>query len=342
MSTERKLASIQRIIDISPIEGADRIEVCRVLGWHCVVGKNEFKVGDLVVFLEVDSVTPVKPEFELLKDSGYRVKTRRFRKQISQGLCLPLSIVSNYSQEEFDKNVPEGYDLTQALQIQKYEPYIAAQLAGQVKGPFPEFFFKTNEDRIQGFPQILEKHQGKLFYVSEKVDGTSFSCFLNNNEFGVCSHNLELKETENNTYWKIARELDLEGRLRKVGMNLGLQGEVLGSGVQGNKYKLSGLQLKLFNVFDIDKRRYLCYPDFAEMVTRLQLEAVPIITANYELPKTVDELVEFSKGRSLLNKDTPREGIVLRPLVEEYEPLLYGRLSFKTINPDFLIKYDSE
>jgi hypothetical protein len=69
---------------------------------------------------------------------------------------------------------------------------------------------------------------------------------------------------------------------------------------------------------------------------------VPVITANYELPKTVDELVEYSKGKSLLNKDTHREGIVLRPLVEEYEPDLHGRLSFKCINPDFLLKYSDD
>jgi len=347
----RKLASIQRIIDINPIEGADRIEVCRLLGWQCVIGKNQFKVNDLVVYLEVDSVTPARPEFDLLKDSGYRVKTKKFRKCVSQGICFPLSILpSSPAMESIDEALQkygimkvtwqEGDDVTELLGVTKYEVQIPAQLAGVVKGPFPEFIFKSDETRIQAEPQLLEKHQGKTFYVSEKCDGSSLSCFLNNNEFGVCSRNLELKETEGNSYWKVVRELDIERKLRTVGMNLGLTGELIGMGVQGNKYKLPNLQLKLFNVFDIDNRRYLDYIDFAEMVTRLQLEAVPIITANYELPKTVDELVEYSKGKSLVNKDTHREGIVLRPLVEEYEPDLHGRLSFKCINPDFLLKYN--
>ena len=88
--SERKLASIQRIVGIQPIEDADRIERADILGWHCVVGKNEFKVGDLVIYLEVDSVTPQTDTYKLLAASNYRVKTRRFKKQVSQGLCLPL------------------------------------------------------------------------------------------------------------------------------------------------------------------------------------------------------------------------------------------------------------
>lgn len=149
----RKLASIQRIIDISPIEGADRIEVARVLGWQCVIGKNEFKVNYFVIYLEVDSVTPQIETYKLLKESGYRVKTRKFRKQVSQGLCLPLSVFINTLEHPvMEELIKEGDDLTQALGIQHYEPYVPAQLAGIVKGPFPEFIFKSDEQRIQGYP----------------------------------------------------------------------------------------------------------------------------------------------------------------------------------------------
>jgi RNA ligase (TIGR02306 family) len=158
-------------------------------------------------------------------------------------------------------------------------------------------------------------------------------------EFGVCSRNMDLKETEGNSYWKVARELDLENKLKLLNRNICLQGELIGMGVQGNKYKLSGLEFRVFNVFDIDAGKNEDYSYFAEVVSRLQLTPVPVITANYELPKTVDELVEYSKGKSLLNKDTFREGIVLRPLVEEYSEDLRSRLSFKTINPDFLLHW---
>jgi RNA ligase (TIGR02306 family) len=275
------------------------------------------------------------------------VKTRRFKKQVSQGLCLALC--STLAEKHLPlceqlglSELPEGTDLTEVLGISHYEVQIPAQLAGVVKGNFPEFLHKTDEERIQTCPQLLEKHQNKKFYVTEKVDGSSMTVYLNNGEFGVCSRNMDLKETEGNSYWKVARELKLEEKLKLLGRNICLQGELIGQGVQGNKYKLSGLEFRVFNVFDIDSGKNEDYSYFAEVVSRLQLTPVPVITANYELPKTVDELVEYSKGKSLLNKDTHREGIVLRPLVEEYEPDLHGRLSFKCINPDFLLKYSDD
>lgn len=342
----RKLASIQRIKNIQPIEGADRIELAQVLGWQCVVGKNEFSIGELVVYLEVDSVTPDKSEFAILKDCGFRVKTRRFRKQISQGLCLPLCILPNYHNDEMNiyEFLKEGDDVTELLGITKYEVQILAQLAGQVKGSFPEFLYKTDEQRIQGYPELLEKHQNKKFYVTEKLDGSSMTVYLHNGEFGVCSRNMNLKETEGNAYWKVARELKLEtklmGEVNKLPLAVALQGELIGMGVQGNKYKLSGLEFHIFNVFDIGRGRCLEYVDFKDVVYGLGLTPVPVVSEEYLLPKTVDELVEFSKGKSLLNKDVHREGIVLRPLIEEYSEELRGRLSFKCVNPEFLLKYD--
>jgi RNA ligase (TIGR02306 family) len=342
----RKLASIQRVLDIIPHNNADKLEIAKVLGWTLCVNKGQFKKDDLAVYIEPDSILPAgKAEWEFMKDRGYRIKTIRLRGVISQGLLFPLSLVQ---QTLIDKDggqhntylLSEGDDVTELLGITKYEPYIPAQLAGTVKGPFPEFLHKTDEERIQTCPQLLEKHQNKKFYVTEKVDGSSMTVYLNNGEFGVCSRNMDLKETEGNSYWKVARELKLEDKLKLLNRNICLQGELIGQGVQGNKYKLSGLEFRVFNVFDIDSGKNEDYAYFAEVVSRLQLTPVPVITANYELPKTVDELVEYSKGKSLVNKDTHREGIVLRPLVEEYEPDLHGRLSFKTINPDFLLKYN--
>ena len=342
----RKLASIQRILDISPIEGADRIEVCRVLGWQCVIGKNDFKVGDLIIFLEVDSVTSQTETFKLLKDSGYRVKTRRFKKQVSQGLCLPLSILEGLC---LCKELPlEGDDVTELLGITKYDPYVPAQLAGLAKGNFPEFLHKTDETRIQAVPAVLYRHQNKKFYVTEKVDGSSMTVYFRRNEhfadgeFGVCSRNIDMKEEGGTSFWKVARELDLENKLRSLNRNIALQGELLGPGVQGNKYKLEKLGYYIFNVFDIDSGLHLDFEQFIKMVDYLDLTHVPVVNAEYILPNTVDGLVEFSKGKSLLNKDSHREGVVFRPHVNEYDEDLHGRLSFKCINPDFLLKYDSE
>lgn len=353
---ERKLASIQRILDIKSIDGADRIECARILGWECVIGKGEFNIGDLVVFFEVDSVTPSTEMYKLLKDSEYRIKTRRFRKQVSQGLCLPLSILP--SQDTINWICSEGDDVTKLLEVTKYEPYIPAQLSGQVKGPFPEFLHKTDETRIQAVPDVLQRHKDKTFYVTEKLDGSSMTVYLNNGEFGVCSRNMDLKETEGNSFWKVVRTEGVEEEMRCLSSdsnsglkNFAIQGELIGPGVQGNKYKLKSLQFFIFNVFNIDTGRYVDLKPIQgppenfyifDFISNSGFFAhVPLLSIDYVLPKTVEELVEFSKGKSILNPDSHREGIVLRPLVEEQDEDL-GRLSFKCINPDFLLKYNDD
>lgn len=112
----RKLASVQRIIDLRPIEKADAIEVAQVLGWECVVKKNEFKIGDMVVYIEVDSIVPDRSEFEFLRDRKFRVRTIKLRGQVSQGLVLPMSVLPQ------TKIYAEDEDVTNTLGIKKYDP----------------------------------------------------------------------------------------------------------------------------------------------------------------------------------------------------------------------------
>jgi RNA ligase (TIGR02306 family) len=355
----RKLASIQKVLDVQPIPGAEAIEVLTILGWKVVAKKGEFKVGDLVVYCEVDSILPAKPEFAFLEKVHYRIKTIKLRGQVSQGIAFPLHILpippqihpaipnpSIISDCSLRLDYREGDDVTELLGVTKYEPYVPAQLAGLVKGNFPEFLHKTDETRIQAVPAVLYRHQNKKFYVTEKVDGSSMTVYFRRSpecwvgEFGVCSRNLDIKEEGGTSFWKVARELDLENKLRSLERNICLQGELIGQGIQGNKYKLSGLEFRVFNVFDIDKQQHVGYNEFVRIVNQLGLKTVPLLDDAFVLPGTVDEMVEYSKGKSVLNKDSHREGVVLRPIVEEYDEDLRGRLSFKCINPDFLLKYN--
>jgi hypothetical protein len=140
---ERKLASIKQITDIRPIEGADKIELASVGGWNVVVAKDvRHKVGDMVVYCEIDSFIPIREEFEFLRKSsykkmgdqeGFRLKTIKLRGQVSQGLILPIHVLPLLEM------VSEGQDVTEMLGIVKYEPPIPAELAGKVKGQFPSF-----------------------------------------------------------------------------------------------------------------------------------------------------------------------------------------------------------
>jgi len=326
----RHLATIQRIKALEPIEGADAILKATVLGWQLVVKKGEFAVGDLCVYCEIDSLMPDRPEFEFLQARGMRVRTIRLRGQVSQGICFPLSILPQGTE------ITEGADVTEMLGIIKYEAPIPASLAGVAKGGFPSFIPKTDETRIQVLQELLDKYQGEPCFITEKLDGSSVTYYLRGGEFGVCSRNLELLETPDNTLWKVARELDIENKLRATGQNLALQGELIGEGVQGNKYRLRGQQVFFFNVFNIDQYKYLDFAEWLRFTKELDLSPVPVLHDQFPLPNSIPELVQLSAGRSALF-DVHREGIVIRPLTERQD--MIGRVSFKAISPDFLLKF---
>ncbi len=327
----RKLASIQRISKLEPIEGADSIVKATVLGWQLVVKKGEFKEGDLCVYCEIDSILPEKPEFEFLKPRKMRIRTIKLRGQISQGICFPLSILPE------DVKIEEGKDVTEILGITKYEPPIPANLEGVAKGKFPSFIPKTDETRVQVLQDVLDKYKGETFFYTEKLDGSSATYYYNDGEFGVCSRNLELLETEENTLWKLAREHNIEEKLKSQNKNIAIQGEIIGESVQGNKYKLRGQHIYFFNVYDIDEHRFLDLDEFENFFSNLELKTVPMLERNYKLSNNIEELVELATGKSVL-ADVQREGIVLRPVKEIVDNT--GRISFKAINPKFLLKYE--
>lgn len=335
----RKLASIQRIKELNPIEGADAIERATVLGWQLVVKKGDFKVGDLVVYCEIDSLLPNRPEFEFLKPRGMRIKTIRLRGQISQGICFPLSVLPA------DFPVQEDADCTDTLGVVKYEAPIPACLSGIAKGKFPSFIPKTDETRVQVLQKVLDKYRGQKCYVTEKLDGSSATFFVNGDEFGVCSRNLQLLEDAENSFWKVAREMDIETKLRSLDRNIAIQGELIGEGIQENKLKLRGQTVRFFTAFDIDSFQFLSYADFNALMNDLGLPTVPVIFTDYELQNDIDSIVSLSVIRSSICPDVWAEGIVIRPLEEKIDLLLSnenfnnGRVSFKAINPEFLLKY---
>ena len=335
--SERKLASIQKIREIKPIKDADNIEIVRVNNWDVVSKKCEFKVGDLCIYFEIDSFLPIRDEFEFLRKSsykkmldveGFRLKTMRMRGQLSQGLVMPLSILGDFGWTAY-----EGLDITEKLGVIKYEPPIPAELNGEVKGGFPSFIPKTDEERIQNLTDKFEewKEQGILFSETEKLDGTSATFYFNNDEFGICGRNWEYLEAEGNTFFRVARELQLEEKFRSFDENLAIQGELIGEGIQGNPYKIKGQTIRVFNVFDIDNHRRLTPDETTGVLSRIfNLNQVPVINTEFTLPDTIDELLQHVEGKSVLNPQTNREGSVFRSLD--------GKISFKVISNTFLLK----
>jgi len=335
---ERKLASIRKISDLSPIEGADKIELATIDGWKVVVAKDvNHKVGDLIVYCEVDSFLPIEPEFEFLRKSsykkmadgneGFRLKTIKLRGQISQGLIVPLDVLLKCGVSSDD--VYEGLDVTGTLGIVKYEPPIPAQLSGLVKGNFPSFLKKTDEERVQNLTKEYAIYSLDKFYVTEKLDGSSVTYYVKDGVFGVCSRNLDLLEDENNSMWKFAIESGLRDRLVGLEKNLAVQGEIIGEGIQGNPYQRIGQTVRIFNGFDIDKYDYLSLSELIELVKVLEVRTVPILDLDFTLPDTIDELLLTAEGKSMLNIKTEREGIVIRSHDR--------KISFKAISNKFLL-----
>ena len=331
----RKLASVQIINEIHPIENADAIEVAKVLGWHVVVMKKDnFRVGDKVVYVEIDSIMPSDdPRYDFLKNEGTmkRIKTISLRGQISQGIAFPMDILP-------EGNYEVDQDVTDILRITKYEPKIPECLDGLKKGDHPSFVPKSDETRVQILQPLLDKYNGELTYWTEKIDGTSATLSLKDNEFGVSSRNNEWIEKEGNLFWKVARKQNVEEKLRSLNMDIVLQGELFGAGIQDNKYKMQTQNIMYFNAFDVKNYSYFSFNEFVLLMKDLKLSTVPILGTDIPLINDIDTLVEQSIGKSVLNPKVHREGIVIRPM-KEIKDSQFGRVSLKVINPKFLLGF---
>jgi len=323
-----KLASLQIISDLQPIPGADKIEVATVLGYKTVVKKGEFKIGDQCIWHEPDTIVPDLPEYEFLRQHGFRLRAARFRGQFSQGLALPATALNN--------QLPIGADLTEMVGITKYEKPVPQSLAGQIKGHFPSWLIKTDEPNLCSFPEAFQEFVGLDVVVTLKIDGTSGTYYFKDGEFGVCSRNLDLLETADNSFWRIARQLGLEDKMRAQGLNRAIQGEVYGEGIQGNSLGIRGKGFAAFNLFDIDNHSYSLSTGW---ILHMGIPMVPIFYAGPFKWSTLQELVSLANAASYANGHAA-EGLVIRPIIEKHSNVLEsGRLSVKVVSEEYALKH---
>ena len=335
--TERKLATIRKIAAIEPIEGADAIEVAVVDGWKVVVKKGEFQVDALAVYLEIDSWVPTElapflskgkepREFEGVK--GERLRTVKLRGQLSQGLLLPLEpTCSNIESELF-----EGLDVTVPLNILKWERPMNAQLAGMARGNFPSAVPKTDQERIQNLTRSFAEYQLDTWSITEKLDGSSCTFYLDDEGvFHVCSRNLDLKEDEANSFWKVARKFQIEDVMRRNSMlGMAIQGEMIGEGIQGNQYKVF-LDFLVYDMYNTHTGQYILPVQLKAACEKIGLKHVPIIAENATLVgQTIETVLAQAEGKSILN-GSEREGLVFK------SNTIHDR-SFKAINNKWLLK----
>ena len=384
INDKRALAYIQHVTNIRPIDGADNIEQCNVLGWNLICKKGEFHEGDPCVYIEIDSKVPEREEFEFLRAKGFKVKTMKLGKFncISQGLAMPQSAFKELA------GLSEGTDVTDILGIKysvqednarkgngdpnaKYKSMAARHqkifkkkwarwmmrrswgrkvmffFFGKKKDNprgFPTFVSKTDEERVENQPWRIG--DGKTYLATEKLDGTSCTYALerkgrNKFEFYVCSRNVRQQDEkqecyhDHNIYWDLAFKYNIEQHLKDF-LNqfpqlkwVCIQGEGVGS-VQGNPLKLTEDDLYVFNFKESQTGRWSSMAG-AGQVREWGMKWVPIL-GEVQMPDTMEELKVLATGKSKVNPEVMREGIVYRSLD--------GSDSFKNVSSEYLLQHN--
>lgn len=309
-----------------------------------------------------------------------RIKTIKLRGQISQGLALPMTTFPALEKYQIGDDVTKRLGVIKwepdernkvsmersPLYIKRFhkrylkwlyrEPWrnwFSKWLYTKSRAEFPQFLNKTDETRVQVLGNVLEKYKGIECYITEKIDGQSITIWFDgDSRVHVASRNYEILDHDD-YMWKAVELENIEWRIRTLYKDakpryLFLQGELTGPGIQGNKYKRTDYFIDIFNVGSYENGRVEYYGldtlDYCQ--TEVGLHIVPILHTGYKLESDIDKIVEMSRGESVIKPQLhiPREGIVIRPMKTIYDNKIKGmvgnRISFKAINPDFLIKYN--
>lgn len=380
----RKLAHIETIKNLEPIEGADLIEKATILGWTVVVKKGEFKIGDKCIYIEIDSQLKDIPCFEFLRTRKFRIKIAKLKGIVSYGIVFPLSILKEkniledgwvYNPDKnmitsvlMDVNLEDDTDLTSILGVEKYdlEEGESLQASDNFKlnpkkskflnkinffkwkiknwlkrfdtrskgGNFPTHFIpKSDETRIQAFSEDhITSLKGKSFTILTKMDGSSLTLICNKKNVIVCSRNRALGENSQDKFWKAVYKYDLKNKIKTLKRNIALQMELVGDKIQGNRYGIKGVEVRLFIAYDIDKKQYLTPKEMIELAKKLDIPHVNVVNDNFIFNHTIDELVDMATVKSVENDNVDEEGYVF-VINEEGK-----RTSFKVINPNYLLE----
>lgn len=305
-------AHIGKVIQIDAIENADRIEqatvVCGAGGkWKGVTVKGQFAVGDLCEVYLQDSIMPDTERFAFLKSKIIRIA--KLRGAYSECLIMPLTVEGNV-----------GYDISFQMGVTKYTKPLP--LSADIKGNFPIFIPKTDEPNFQTVPELVKALRGQSAYATQKMDGTSITIY-NQDGWHICSRNYEIADTGLFEPYKTFPE------------GYAIQMELVGEGIQSNPAGIKGKQGFVFNVYDIEKRRYMDVEDAAEFVCKYNLKFVPVVEMFREFDADESALRDLSVGK--YDNGKAQEGIVVRPMKEQQVETSEGwkRLSFKVINAEY-------
>jgi len=354
------IVEVCKVEDIQKHPNADRLSIVQVKNWNCVVGLDQYKVGDLVVFIPPDCVIPVnlieKYNLEYLKKSG-KTGTIKLRGYLLQGLILNLS----------EGKWKVGDDVSSVLGITKWvapeSPAMRGAMQTSKKKINPLFDKYTDIENIKNYQNIFKN--GDWVVVTEKIHGCNsrysnleiismpgqpFMEKLTNwfqknilrktHQFVYGSHNVQITAHSNrNSFYgedvwgRIAERYDFANVIPEDTI---IYGEIYGDGIQDLTY---GLKNEIdFRVFDIKyKGQYLDWFDVVEVCEELNLKTVPVLYVG-EFYDTI--ISDYTNGMTCLDVDQIREGVVIKMAEEENHPMI-GRKILKSVSEQYLLRKDA-
>jgi RNA ligase (TIGR02306 family) len=332
-----KLATIERIKGVKDHPNADRLDLVTILGYQLVTQKGLYEVDDLVIYIKPDTVLPQEPwTEEFRKYSPKRVKAVKLRGEFSEGIIVSKKLLEEHKPNDFGHLIMlltmenEGEDVSETLQITKYEPPMPQDQSA--KGGLPFGIPKTDEERWENIVEDIPF--GETVDLTLKIDGQSCSFYydLDSNSFGVLGRSFEFKDGIKNRYTDHLERYGIKEKLsafcKRHGVSLCLRGESYGEGIQSGKhnpYSQRPAGWAMFSVWNIKTRRYERKGDqfyFLNICEELDLPTTPVVDSNVKLTQ---ELVDvFSKQTDLLYNE-PFEGVVVQ----------HPQGSFKIINKSY-------
>ncbi|KAK7991464.1 hypothetical protein PG988_000258 [Apiospora saccharicola] len=368
----RKLVSVRRTAGLQPIKGNRHVEIAKIDGWNVIVMKEDYHVGQLVVYFEVDSFLPNTEERfweycqphkveEYNGQCGFVVKTFMKYGRVTQGIVFPLHAFSEVleAQQELEAKFGDSekattalleMDFTATLGVKKYDS-VYFDAAGSYGRP-PPFFPQPGCERAQNVTGLFERFGDTMFQITEKLDGLPMTVYhvrksselyralpqdrdsnIKRPEYGVCGRENDYVEHEKSVFWMAAKQQDITNKLKRLGKNLAVQGELCGSSIMSNSMGFAEGQHRfyVFSIYDIDKATWMSADKAFDLCKQLNLTHAPIVGRMRlsSFAQSLDQLLQKAEGKGVLGKN--REGLIFRPPNNTW--------GFKVIANSWLLEY---
>jgi tRNA-binding EMAP/Myf-like protein len=353
---------VVRIVNPQKHSNADSLSIVEVEGCPVVYRTEDFKEGDLAIYLPIESLIPQNREWVkqhaahlTFKSNGlHRLKAVRLRKVFSMGMLVPVSALQD-SKYRFKDDPVIGEDVKEDLGVVKYEePEDVVPDPKQAKPKtlwskvtslffriFP-FLKRKPKPRLMPVYDVghyrkskLALREGEVVVYTEKIHGCNAAFCLHEGKLYVSSHKVLRRDEDDSIWWKAARKYEIAAKLR-LGCydELAFYGEVYGPGIQDMTYDVpeGDFELRFFDIYDLRTKQWVPYDEAKEIFLQLGLVPVPELYVGAYDPTNIES---YADGKSTIAKHF-REGIVIRPLSEERQ--MGPRLVLKLIGQEYLLR----